>query len=178
MKMYPAIGWVRANIQSQTESIQEINQLLKRIEQLEKDKNELQKSASITVDNLASIDDRYTIKGDVYRTAMTEFGEEDYVENSWSASLSWREIISLITPIFISGIAEFSVTDKIGKLLYSYTHPDSSNFGLLSTESITTIKIQLLALGILDEKKVQLGVWKLSNKGYQVMINERSVKSI
>lgn len=177
MKMYPAIGWVRANIQSQTESIQEINQLLKRIEQLEKDKIELQKSIHVTVENLASINETYTIKGDVYRTAITEFGEEDYIENSWSASLSWKEIISLITPTFISGSAEFSVTDKIGKLLYSYTHPGNSNYGLLSTECLTTIKVQLLALGILDENKIQSGVWKLSNKGYQVMINERAVKS-
>lgn len=177
IKMYPAIGWARANTQSQTESIQEINQLLKRIEQLEKDKNELQKSISTMVENLASLDDKYTIKGDVYRTKMTEYGEEDYKEDNWSASLSWREIITLITPLFISSANEYYLTDNIGKLLYNHTHTNTTNWGLLSTESFTTIKIQLLALGILDEKKIQSGIWKLSNKGYQIMINERAVKT-
>ena len=37
IKVYPAVGWVRANMQSNTESLQEINNLRKKIELLEEE---------------------------------------------------------------------------------------------------------------------------------------------
>ena len=41
IKMHPAVGWVKASMQTNTESLQEINDLRKRIELLEKEKKEL-----------------------------------------------------------------------------------------------------------------------------------------
>lgn len=41
IKVYPAVGWVRANMQTNTESLQEINYLRKRIDVLVKEQTEL-----------------------------------------------------------------------------------------------------------------------------------------
>lgn len=172
IKIYPAVGWVRANIQSNTESLQEINDLRKKIEILEKE----QKCVTL-VNNLATLDELFSVNGDEYDTFQSEYGEDEYVKGQWSVSLSWRQIITLITPLFISGIIETYVNEKIGKLLYSHTHSEMQTFGLLSPECFTTIKIQLLAFGILDDKKIKSGIWKLSDKGYHMMLNERSVKT-
>lgn len=172
IKIYPAVGWVRANLQSNTESLQEINDLRKKIEILEKE----QKCVTL-VNNLATLDELFSVNGDEYDTFQSEYGEDEYVKGQWSVSLSWRQIIILITPLFISGIIETYVNEKIGKLLYSHTHSEMQTFGLLSPECFTTIKIQLLAFGILDDKKIKSGIWKLSDKGYHMMLNERSVKT-
>lgn len=173
IKVYPAVGWVRANMQSNTESLQEMNNLLKRIELLEKENIALKKGSGVKVENIAKLDEMFTIEGEEY----SEDEEYEYLDGTWSGSLSWREIIATISPQFINSKYEVYVLNLISKILYNKICPESNKRGVISQECLITLKVQLLALGILDEVQIKNEEWLLSKKGFQLMMNERSIKT-
>jgi hypothetical protein len=177
IKVYPAVGWVRANLQSNTEALQEINTLRKKIEQLELEKVELKKTSGVKVENLAKLDEKIELFGKVVNTYETEYGEADYIDGDWSGSLSWRDIIATITPKLIRSELDTYMPDIIGGLLYRKLYPNSTTRGKLTNDCCDIIKIQLLALGILDERNITTGRWVLSKTGFQMMLNEGSVKT-
>ena len=173
IKVYPAVGWVRANMQSNTESLQEINNLLKRIELLEKENIALKKGSGVKVENIANLDEMFTVEGEEY----TEDEEYEYLDGTWYGTLSWREIIACITPEIITLQSNTHMLRIASELLYAKICPDSPKRGSISKECFDTLKIQLLALGVLDEKSLKDGYWKLSSIGLQLMMNERTVKT-
>lgn len=177
INLFPAVGWVRANLQSNTEALQEINTLRKKIEQLELEKVELKKTSGVKVENLAKLDEKIELSGKVVNTYETEYGKEDYIDGDWSGSLSWRDIIATITPKLIRSELDTYMPDIIGGLLYRKLYPNSTTRGKLTNDCCDIIKIQLLALGILDERNITTGRWVLSKTGFQMMLNEGSVKT-
>lgn len=177
IKLHPAIGWVRANLQSNTESLQEINDLRKKIETLEREKIELRKTGGVRVENVAKLDEKFEIHGNILNSFETEYGEEDYIDGDWSGYLSWREIIAIITPKLIRGESDTYIPHIMGGILYKKLYPDSDKRGKLTNECCDIIKIQLLALGIIDERNITTGRWALSKTGFQMMLNEGSVKT-
>ena len=177
IKLHPATGWVRANLQSNTESLQEINNLRKKIETLEQEKIELKRTGGVRVANIAELDEKFEIRGNILNSFETEYGEEDYIDGDWAGSLSWREIIAIITPKLIRGESDTYIPHIMGGILYKKLYPDSDKRGKLTNECCDIIKIQLLALGIIDERNITTGLWALSKKGFQVMLNEGSIKT-
>lgn len=180
IKIYPAVGWVRANLQSNTESLQEINDLRKKIETLEQEKIELRKACGVKVENIAKLDEPFTLYGDEYSTYQDEYDEYEQLDGTWEGTLSWREIITLLAPKFINIKQESYVLNMISEILYDKLYPDSKELnkrGVLSRVCLDTIKIQLLALGIIDEKEIKIRRWVLSNIGFQVMMNECTIKT-
>ena len=178
IKMHPSVGWVKANMQTNTESLQEINDLRKRIELLEKEKIELQKIGCTKVANIANLNESYQISGDMYRTYINQFHDE-YEEkvDSWQITITWAEVIATVAPLFISGVKDEFVLYLISEGLFRKFYPDSTDRGEISKECFFTIKVQLLALGIIDEESVKNKIWVLSAKGFQMMMNERAVKT-
>ena len=53
IKMYPAVGWVRANLVSSAESLQEMNELRKQLAELQEYKNEIEKVSLAKETNLS-----------------------------------------------------------------------------------------------------------------------------
>ena len=176
-KMYPAIGWVRASIQTNTETLQEINDLRKKIDLLEREKNELQKLGNVKVDDIANLNELYQISGDIFRTYVNDYDEYEEIIGSWQISITWAEIIATIAPLFISGVSDDCASYSISKELFRIPYPGSADRGAISEECFFTIKVQLLALGILDEESIKNKIWVLSAKGFQIMMNERAVKT-
>ena len=180
INIYPAVGWVRANLQSNIESLQEINDLRKKIDTLEQEKIELRKACGVKVENIAKLDEPFTLYGDEYSTYQDEYDEYEQLDGSWSGTLSWREIITLVAPRFINIRQEAYVLNIISEILYDKLYPDSKESdkrGVLSRACFDTIKIQLLALGIINEKEIKIGRWVLSDIGFQVMMNECTIKT-
>lgn len=178
IKVYPAVGWVRANMQTNTESLQEINDLRKRIDVLVKEQTELRIKDDVKVNNIAKLNEVYHLSGDIYTTVYEEYDEDEQIISSWCLSITWAEIIATITPLFISGVKDECASSLISQELFRRQYPDSKDRGELSPESFFTIKVQLLALGILDESNIKNRVWVLSDKGFQIMMNERAVKTL
>jgi hypothetical protein len=77
----------------------------------------------------------------------------------------------------IRGESDTYIPHIIGGILYKKLYPDSDKRGKLTDDCCDIIKIQLLALGILDERNITTGRWVLSKTGFQMMLNEGSVKT-
>ena len=176
IKMYPAIGWVRANLQSNTESLQEINTLRKKIETLEIEKTELleQYKFSSKITNIASLEESITIKGTDYTSGSGKI--------SWELETTWERLFALISPFFLIGqtdnIARKTISSILAKEANGYT-----SMADIEIQDFQTIKVQYMTLGLIDiiqgktSKNNDSISWKLTTKGIEYMKKLRVVKT-
>ena len=175
IKLYPAIGWVRANLQSNTESLQEINTLRKELENLKNDKIKIEQKLNYKVQDIADLDEEIIIHGNV----LEETEDGDYaIINKWSRLFSWSEIFISIAPNFLEAKVDRRAKDEIGDILYDLTDPTSDFYGDISDKSFNTIKIQFMALGLINIADKSGVYWRLSEKGIQKMLELGAVKTV
>lgn len=176
----PAVGWVRANMQSTTESLLQENELRKElaaakeyISKLEKEVNE-----NKSLDGIASLDDmikiRFTYKwwSSSMRCDLMESHEKE---------LSWGELFESISPRLMDYPNEYRARIIIEDVL---SEKGGISGGKISVnkEDFDTIKIQFIALGLINvtyQKTVQGGMdlfWQLTSKGSSLMIQRRVIK--
>jgi hypothetical protein len=173
IKMFPAVGWVRADQSSNTDLLNDLNELRKKNEQLEKELFQLRGTPVIEIPNLASLDEhvevfgRYNIAGDFY---------------DWKLSPAWSEIFGLISPYLISYPEEKVVDENLAQSLISIAVGRNAS-GYLNDQVFQTIKIQLQALKLVtfqikDKSDGTHKVyWSLTEKGHALMMSLRTVKS-
>ena len=175
IKIYPAVGWVRANLQSNIESLQEINTLRKEIENLKIDKTKIEQRLNYKVQDIADLDEEIIICGNI----LEETEEGDYaIINQWSRLFSWSEIFIAIAPNFLEAKTDRRAKDEIGDILYDLTEPTSDFYGDISDKSFNTIKIQFMALGLINICDKSGVYWRLSEKGTQKMLELGAVKTV
>ena len=174
IKMYPAIGWVRANLQSNTELLQEINTLRKEIEKLQSENKLAEKNTNKKVQNLADLDETILIEGNV----LEKQRNGNYINiDSWVSSFTWSEIFVSIAPWFLKYRTDIYARDIIGDILYKLRFNEIDYYGELTEYSFNIIKIQLMALGLMDISERSDICWKLSEKGIQMMLELGSIKT-
>lgn len=175
IKLFPAIGWVRANLQSNTESLQEINTLRKEIEILKNERNTINQKQNTGIQDIAGIDEEIVIKGNV----LEETDEEvDVFVKLWEHTFKWSEIFIAIAPTFLETRADHTAKDEIGNILFEIVFPDESYYyGEISDKSFNMIKIQFMALGLINVSDKGGIRWKLSEKGIQKMLELSSIKT-
>lgn len=169
MKIYPAVGWIRANLQTNTESLQEINSLRKEIDKLKKEKIRLENKLNEQVPDIADLDETIEITG--------KHCKEWYNEKTWSHVFTWNEIFTAIAFSFWNeNMHDYKAQDKIGRILYSliFKNKNSFIFQKISDESFYKIKVQLIALGLMT---IRNDIWKLSKKGEQIMLKTEAIKT-
>ena len=89
IKTYPAIGWVRGNTPTNEETLQEINELRKELDELRKFKKE-NENAYCEIEDIASFNEQISLSG--------TYGVHNY---PWEITLSWKELFGLISPFFL-----------------------------------------------------------------------------
>lgn len=169
MKIYPAVGWIRANLQTNTESLQEINSLRKEIDKLKKEKIRLENKLNEQVPDIADLDETIEITG--------KYDVGFYGEETWSHVFKWSEIFDTIAFYFWNeNMRDYEARNKIGNILYSLIskNDDDLSFGRISDESFYKIKVQLIALGLMT---IRNDIWKLSKKGEQRMLKIEAIKT-
>lgn len=178
IKMYPAVGWVRADQGSSTELLMQINELRNKNEVLASE-NKVLKEASIgdeesdysSGDEAFSVQGRYEVS---YRSG----------KRSWSCDTTWNQIISLIGPHLFQYLNEVSVNIQLAKSLLKLQGKNAEDFfsKKIDDEVFQTIKIQLLALGYIDIKSLKTKssgmalFWIITEKGKRAVINLRTIK--
>lgn len=180
IKIYPAVGWVRANLQTSTESLQEINTLRKEIEQLKNDKIKLENKLNEKLSDIADLDETIEITGDISdKTSIYEFSIST---KTWSHTFQWSEIFAAIALSFIEEKTDKQAHNEIGIILYELAYHDTDTHPYrsvnISKESFDVIKIQLIALELMDiyERGINL-LWKLSKKGIKKMVELKAIKT-
>lgn len=191
IKTYPRTGWVKANLSTSAETLHEINELRKQLADLEAYKNAIERDKLIAnnklVKKLAGLDTQIEIKGiSKYRSWID--GEPN-IEHPWTIKKSFEELFSIIAPkIMYPSVKESQVKTYLMNRLYElatedFIHDRKEFFTpRLNNSYIDTIKIQFIALGLLEvyidktEKGHTLSCWRLTDKGYNTMMQILSVK--
>lgn len=170
IKTYPAIGWVRANIQTNVETLQELNNLRKELDELRRYKLD-KEQANNTIENIASLDETIYLSG-IHGTYRTK----------WEITLTWKDLFSLISPYFLEPHNDYFAKKLISEaLIEEIGRSDTYNTEICSKD-FQTIKIQLRVLGLMNiapaqtSKGGQALFWNLSQKGIKLMNNLRVIR--
>ena len=178
IKMYPAIGWVRADQVANDELLAELNQLRKENTKLASDYRELVAQQPVDVEGIADFDSKFLIHG----TYKVEGGRGvKPAKRSWVSEISWREIFSIISPYLVEHPNDYSVKNilienlKKRERLNGYSHD-------INDQEFKTVTIQLKAYGLVitQYSKTIKGTmalfWFLTKKGEQIMVENRIVR--
>ena len=179
IKMYPAVGWVRASHVANENVLQEINELRKHnSELLEAVKsNELQQAPSF--EGLADIDSTFTVHGEYKYSRGAGYSTSTY---HFESTLSWREIFALISPYLVEHPSDSGVKLKLASSLKDRERKNGYS-ATINDQEFKTITIQLKAYGLVNttySKTTKGGMalfWSLTKKGEQYMMESRVVRN-
>lgn len=171
IKTYPGVGWIRANLQTNAESLQEINNLRKEVEELRKYKS-VTETSGIKIDDIASLDEKFIIEG--------TYGMN---RHKWKVELSWRNLFALISPFFIEYHTDTQANDIIASTLAREAIGSDVYTPRINSQDFQTIKIQMMTLGLINIANGkalnggQILFWKLTPKGVRYMQEIRVVRT-
>jgi uncharacterized protein DUF4062 len=176
IKMFPAVGWVRANKAASEDLLTEINELRKTNDQLQATVTELTPRPKI--ENLAALEDKMELRGKYFRTSY----------NGWrffEATLTWSEIFASIAPYLIRLPNDEFVKSTLSSAVFARSgHSADGEEPTLNDQQFRTIAVQLQALGLvkLQYAKSTTGVmglfWSLTPSGEHLMMVLRTVKNV
>jgi len=175
IKMHPAIGWVRANSQSSTESLNEINELRKQNEQLRISLAKLETKPALSIPNLAELSESIQLVG----TYKRQFNGTSY---DWDVKMTWEEIFSAISPYLLETPSDSTVKMKLKQNAFKKLNKISFS-SELDDQIFQTIKVQFIALGLSEinySKTTKGGMamfWRITDKGKALMLKLRTVQS-
>lgn len=177
---YPAIGWVRANLQSTTEALQQENELRKELAAM-KDyaatlEQEIDKVRSW--DDIATLDDIQTIRFVDIRWSNTI---QQYIKTAHEFRLTWGDLFESVAPRLMDNPNEARAFSIIGEVMGEKEKIIGGRIEL-NKEDFDTIKIQLIALDLIDVAYLKTTTggmalfWQLTKKGKELMIQRRVVR--
>lgn len=175
MKIYPAVGWIRASEGASEELLKEINELRKENNVLSQELAQAQnlKRTIYSVPDLAGFDEVFTLNG-VHWNGMQTF--------KWSVRLTWEQIFYYVSPYLISPRKESFVKGVLVDAACGYTGYPSTMSELMD-QDFQTVAIQLKVLGLVVvdvsglEADIADPLWALTAEGEQVMVGLRAVKT-
>jgi len=122
IKMYPAVGWVRADQGNSSELLQQLNQLRNKNEELQKELKKFQElSSDINDSNYSSGYEEFEVYG------KCQIGYRDN-RRKWARKSNWNEIISVIGPHLFQYQNEATVSTIISTELLKLNNNDSDEY--------------------------------------------------
>ncbi|QCU74344.1 DUF4062 domain-containing protein [Pseudoalteromonas distincta] len=177
MKMFPAIGWVRADSTASPELLAEINELRKENNKLSMQLSESNSPSTLIPEaEMANFDSKIMLKGD-YSIYAQSFNHDTRYSN-WSKETTWEELFSTISPFLVDSPYETSISEFIAS---QYSGIDTNNYNisslLVDTQVLFTIRIQFLALNLISiNNDDAVSKWELTGLGSQKMLETRVVR--
>lgn len=178
IKMYPAVGWVRANHVASEDILSDINNLRKENSELKNTVNELSNKEPLAVEHIADIDSEFTINGTYYKR-QSSYSQK--TKHSFSSTITWRNLFALISPYLVEHPNDATVKSKLASSLLEREGKFGTTISI-NDQQFKTITIQLEAYGLISTSynKTTTGgmalFWWLTKKGKQLMIESRVVK--
>ncbi len=178
MKMFPAIGWVRADSTASPELLAEINELRKENNKLSMQLSESNfHSTLIPKAELADFESKIMLNGGYSMYAQSFNHNTEYL--NWSKETTWKELFSTISPFLIDRPYETEVSEFIAS---HYSGTDANNYNisslLVNIQVLFTIRIQFVALNLISiNNNESVSKWELTNLGSQKMLETRVVRA-
>ena len=173
IKMFPAIGWVRADRASSEELLTEINDLRKQNSQLQSTLADLPKFKPAPIPDLAGLDEAIELHGEHFN---------DGRRRTWKAKATWGELFGFVAPYLVKHPNESTVKSVLKDALFDR----SGSYGTtvsLDDQDFQTIAVQLKALDLINlsySKTVQGGMglfWSATPAGERLTFELRAVRS-
>ena len=179
IKIYPAVGWVRAGNVSQADLLLELNELRKENGRLNANITEIESRIIPENENLAGLDDTYEVTlewnyTDQYRRSR---------KKTETVEISWGKMFARVAPDLIEHPHDSSVNNKLGTSLYRIIHPDLDRRVKLQHDDFQTVRTQFQALDLIKTsytKTTKGGMalfWSLTNRGERLMVQIRTIKA-
>ncbi|MGX9559475.1 DUF4062 domain-containing protein [Pseudomonas sp. CFBP 5750] len=174
MKIYPAVGWIRASEGASEDLLKEINDLRKENAALSQELAQFQSSKQTiyNVPDLAGFDEVFTLNGEHWNGDRTL---------NWSVELTWEQIFYYVSPYLLSSRNESFVKDVLLEAAcVSAGYP--TTMSAMQDQDFQTVAIQLKVLGLVVVDISGSGgdiadpLWKLTSEGEKVMVGLRTVK--
>ena len=177
IKSHPGIGWVRANIATNTESLQELNELRKEVEQLRTYKNKKEEDAFGYIIDIADWDELFTLHLNDRYTSFSRTTNHLKNDVPMTIEKTWEEWFKLIvTEIQSKEFSIDSIEDSITKVINSLD-AQYVNIEPVFTD-VLTMGYQFTSYGVI---KVQKGLgknhWILTDKGKGLYAKMMCVKT-
>ncbi|EHR0228810.1 DUF4062 domain-containing protein [Vibrio parahaemolyticus] len=175
IKMYPAIGWIRASSQSSAESLGEINELRKENDRLRKSLENLESAPKFSLPNLADYSESIELSG----TYKRQYDGSSY---NWKTEMTWSEIFGAISPYLLEHPSDGTVKLKLKQNAFKKLNQNSYS-SELDDQVFQTVKMQLMALGLVDvsySKTTKGGMglfWRITESGKALMLKLRTITS-
>ncbi len=174
IKMFPAVGWIRADKATSEDILSELNESRKLSAQLAAQLDEVRATLPPppALADLAGLDDAVTINGTGYYRGQS---------TQWRVTLTWGEAFALIAPYLIK-----HPNDAIVKEVFDESLSKRSGSGLTTSriddQDFQTIGVQLRALGLVKmtyTKSVGGGMglfWSATKLGDEFTLRLRAVR--
>ena len=141
IKIYPAVGWVRANRVTSEESLQELNDLRKELEVL-RAKSVASEVPKPLVPNLAGLEAQVVVR----LKGSGPFYQDDSIA---TVTTTWGEIFARMAPIVQVEPSDAAVSSALAKLLWPKNQPYTQFIQFLD-DDFGRIRIQFIALGLIE----------------------------
>lgn len=190
IKTNPAVGWIRSDQAIDSVAAGEILKLKKTIEDLEIKLQQARLSAPSGSENLAQGDDEIQIN--------FTFDARDPDREMWgfeeSITLTWNKIFYDMGPVMLSEASDYDLRVTLSRCVRDRSRPILSvddglkgyaviaNSFKISDHDFQTIKIQLIALGLISKSQKARSVkddrtfWCLTPYGDQVLTTLRAIR--
>jgi len=178
IKMYPAVGWVRANHAASEDILSDINKLRKENSELQNTINELGNQQTSAIEGIADIDSEFTINGSYYAKRP---GYSSSSKHTFSSTITWRDLFALISPYLVEHPNDVVVKSKLASSLLEREEKSGTTISI-NDQEFKTVTIQLEAYGLITtsyNKTTKGGMalfWRLTKRGKQLMLESRVVK--
>lgn len=174
MKMFPAVGWIRANKAANEDVLGEINELRKQNTALQSKVTELSGEPLVAIADLAGLDEEINVYGDY----SDRRGKHD-----WSGRATWREIFGYISPYLERYPTDENVKAVLASALFAKTTASSASIISLNDQLFQTIFVQMKSLGLVSitySRTDSGGVgffWSLTPAGKRLMVELRTIRT-
>jgi len=204
-KRHPAVGWIRADQATSSESLRELSRLQARIKELEGQLEVSRTLPPIGIEDLAQGEEEYSLKFWAHASAFSPAGMRSGIGVWVARDMSWNEVFHILGAKLLheadegalrNGFNEFilgeSYSEAEGALL---DHARKSEIVLrpeaplqnltleVEDEAFDTILIQLKALGLIQNSirprsvKDSGNYWTLTDYGQTRIVQLRAIKS-
>jgi len=171
-KSHPATGWVRGDVQTSTESLEELNALRKRLEEAERQLAAAREGPPPGTESLAQ--GAEGLRVDVYVTASIQTTDWDRHNPQFVVSVetTWDELFADVRPLMLDEAKQGAIEARLDRLFLGLAYVDAieqtegwiksnkvsvSEYdaarGHVSTHDFDTMLLQLRALGLITKSQ-------------------------
>jgi len=172
---HPMRGWIRGGGPSSVTLLQELNELRKRNQELEESIGQHQARARAASSNLAAGSELVILHGKLSSQHQTK-------ERSWSDTVTWNRVLSIIGPSMLTQWQpETLIGERLARECSRYKFASAQDPSI-SESSLDTVKVQFLALGLIDVKSFQnraglmAPFWILTSTGQAELLAVKSIR--